>query len=60
MSRGRKSTAIRLQRRDKAVRRWADPGREKAPSARQRMRPMDQDTIDNATPATGGHRHGRV
>jgi hypothetical protein len=53
----RKSTAIRRQRRDKQAQRWPDSGYGKAPSARQRMRPMDQDTIDNDH-LQGGRRHG--
>ncbi|EIC20816.1 hypothetical protein [Thiorhodovibrio frisius] len=60
MSRGRKSTGRRRQRRDKQASRWPGTGHEKARERTTAARAWDQDTTDTATPTTGGHRHGRV
>jgi hypothetical protein len=53
----KRSQDRRRQRRDKQSRRWEPSGREKAPSARQRMRPEVIDT-DNATTAKQERHHG--
>lgn len=57
MSRGRKSTAIRRQRRDKTARKWPDTGHKKARFGPPSDRAWDRDTIDNDH-RQGGRHHG--